>query len=341
VLRGQDIVRREHVEPDGTPRGVGLAHLRWRRTHVVGLALVVMTASAYSVMDVTAKLAYRAGLDIQTLLALRFLAAGGILALLVFAFGLRPRPTLSRSIRLLMLGGAGYALESFLLNSAIIRMPVSAVILIFYAYPAMIALLAVTLRNERLGAAKAFALGLSIVAVALLLSFPVHGMTRVGMLLSLGAAAAFAVYAFIAERAMTGVHPLAFSSLILLGAGGSVAAVGYVAGWRPTGLGIASGGWILLHTLLIGLAVVGFLGAMDQLGAVGAAVGNTLEPAITVVLSIAVLGERIGLLQIAGGVLLIVAISLLPLFRRGAPVSLGEDPMVAGGYLTPPPPRDA
>jgi len=267
-------------------------------------------------MDVTSKLAFRSGLTVETLLAARFLAAAAVLFLLVLTLDLQPRPRLRQALGILLLGACGYAVESILLNSAFLRMPVSAAILIFYIYPAIIALFAVTIRKERLGIPKAIALSLSLVAVALLLSFPVHGMTVPGLLLALGAAAAFATYALVAERTVGGVHPLVFSAFVLVGAGSSVAIVGRLTGSVPVGLGLASGRWILLHTLLIGLAVVGFLGAMKSLGAVGAAMGITMEPALAVALSVLVLGEHVGAPQIVGGALLIVAISLLPLFRR-------------------------
>ncbi len=320
---------RSKVEPVREKSRGGLAAtLRWDRAHLSGLALVVLTASAYALMDVTAKLAYRGGLTIETLLATRFLGAGALAWIVVWVMRLRPLPRRSRGMTVAVLGGVGYAAESTLLNEALFRMPVSTVILIFYVYPALVAIFAVAIGLERISIGKAAAVGLSLLGVSVLLSFPVHGMTLAGVLFALGAAAAFAAYAVIAQRAVAGIHPLAFSGLVLLGAGTTIAFVGIAKATYPVGLGTAAGAWVIVHTILICIAVTGFLAAMTRLGATGASIGNTLEPAIAVILSVVVLDERFGGLQFVGAALLLLAIAMLPLFRSNEPLVTAEEPVV-------------
>jgi len=281
-----------------------------------GIGFTVLTASAYASMDVTAKLAYRGGLNVATLLAVRFLGAGLMLLLLGQALGVGPRPSGRHALRLLALGAVGYATESFLLNSALHRMAVGPVILIFYAYPSIVAVTAFLIGREGMTPRKLTALVLSIVGVSILLSFPTKGMNVPGVLLALGAAIAFATYTLVAERAIEGVHNLLFSGFVLLGAGTSIATFGTGLGTVHMGMRAASWGWVFLHLLLISLAVVALMGAITRLGATRASIGNTLEPALAVVLATIVLGERLGPLQILGGLVLVVAIALLPLAGR-------------------------
>jgi drug/metabolite transporter (DMT)-like permease len=287
-----------------------------RSPNVAGIGYVLVTASAYAAMDVTAKLAYESGLNVPTLLAVRFLGAGLILLAVAAALGASPRLSRRQVLTLLVLGAAGYALESFLLNSALHAMAVGPVILIFYAYPSVVAVSALVIGRERINRFKLAALVLSLFGVATLLAFPTEGMNGEGVVFALGAAIAFAMYALVAEHVIRGVHKLLFSGVVMLGAGMSIGALGVGFGVVHLGVGVASWGWILLHLGLISVAIVALMGAITRLGATRASIGNTLEPALAVVFAAIVLGERLGPLQIVGGLVLLVAIALLPLGGR-------------------------
>jgi drug/metabolite transporter (DMT)-like permease len=287
-----------------------------RSPNVAGIGYVLVTASAYAAMDVTAKLAYESGLNVPTLLAVRFLGAGLILLAVAAALGASPRLSRRQVLTLLVLGAAGYALESFLLNSALHAMAVGPVILIFYAYPSVVAVSALVIGRERINRFKLAALVLSLFGVATLLAFPTEGMNGEGVVFALGAAIAFAMYALVAEHVIRGVHKLLFSGVVMLGAGMSIGALGVGFGAVHLGVGVSSWGWILLHLGLISVAIVALMGAITRLGATRASIGNTLEPALAVVFAAIVLGERLGPLQIVGGLVLLVAIALLPLGGR-------------------------
>lgn len=284
-----------------------------RSPNVAGIGYVLVTASAYAAMDVTVKLAYESGLNVPTLLAVRFLGAGLILLALAAVLGATPRLSRRQVLTILLLGAAGYALESFLLNSAFHAMTVGPVILIFYAYPSIVAVSALVIGRERMNRFKLTALVLSLIGVATLLAFPTEGMNGEGIVFALGAAVAFAMYALVAEHVVKGVHKLLFSGVVMFGAGMSIAAFGVAFGAVHLGVGASSWGWILLHVGLISVAIMALMSAITRLGATRASIGNTLEPALAVVFAAVVLGERLGPLQIVGGLFLLVAIALLPL----------------------------
>lgn len=72
---------------------------------------------------------------------------------------------------------------------------------------------------------------------------------------------------------------------------------------------------MVLHLVLVSVAVVASIGSITRLGATRASVGNTLEPALAVVLATVVLGDRLGPFQVLGGVILVIAVALLPFAR--------------------------
>lgn len=288
----------------------------WRKPVVLGLAFSVLGAAAYSGLDVTGKMAFENGLNVTTLLSLRFVGAGIAVLILAQALSKERLPQRRVLFRFFALGAFAYALESFLLNSSISRMPVAAVILIFYAYPSIVAVLAFVVNREPLGGVKLVALLLGVLGIAILLGFPMEGMTATGVTLALGAALAFAAYAIVAEKEVREVNPILFSGVVLLGAGVSITLIGSATRSVHVGVALDAAGWVILHMLLIATGVVAFAAAITKLGATRAAIGNTIEPGLTVILAIAFLGERPRVLQLVGGGLLVCAIVLLPRSTR-------------------------
>jgi drug/metabolite transporter (DMT)-like permease len=81
-------------------------------------------------------------------------------------------------------------------------------------------------------------------------------------------------------------------------------------------------GWLAVLAIAIVctvLAVAFFLAGLERLGPVRASVFSTLEPATTLVLAAALLGEQLTLLRIAGGALILGAVLLLSRHEVGSP----------------------
>jgi drug/metabolite transporter (DMT)-like permease len=73
-------------------------------------------------------------------------------------------------------------------------------------------------------------------------------------------------------------------------------------------------GWVALAGVALictVVAVATFFAALSRLGPADTAVLSTVEPVISVGVAAAVLGERLGGLQVAGGVLVLVAVAAL------------------------------
>jgi drug/metabolite transporter (DMT)-like permease len=87
-------------------------------------------------------------------------------------------------------------------------------------------------------------------------------------------------------------------------------------GWA-VGVGIA-----LIPTMI---AISLFLAGLPRVGAARAALLSTWEPVVTVFLAVVVLGDRLSLVQVLGGVLVIVAVIVVQaahLWRPGLPIAL-------------------
>ena len=111
----------------------------------VGSIFCLLSAAGFGAMAVFGKLAYHAGVSVDTLLLVRFGLAGALLLALALARGaLR---NLSRRAVLvgLAMGACGYAAQAGLYFSALSRIDASLVALILYVYPVLVMTSAIAL----------------------------------------------------------------------------------------------------------------------------------------------------------------------------------------------------
>jgi drug/metabolite transporter (DMT)-like permease len=275
---------------------------------------VLLSAVAFGTLAIIAKLGYRAGLQPAQLLSLRFLIAGvGMLLVALVArqnpFRLPPRTVLT----LLGMGAIGYFVQSTTFFFALQSLPASLVELILYSYPALVVLATWLVFRERIPRLQLAALAGSFTGVVLLVG-GVSFAGGPGLLLAIASPLFFTVYILVGARVMAGVPGIAAGSLSIIGTGISWTITALVTGTfrLPTG----SAQWtIVLAMALVPtmFAISAFLAALPRIGASRAALLSTVEPVVTVTLAFALLGDRFGLLQAAGAVLILASAVLLQL----------------------------
>lgn len=277
-----------------------------------GVALASLSVLVYALIPVGIALAVSDGVPLPAIYAGRTVLALGVVVLL--ARRLRrpgpsrwtPRPGDRR--RLALVGGSAYCAQMVLYFASLTRLDVSVAGVLAYAYPALVALGAVAVGLERLGARQLVSLALSMLGITLVVGTGApSSMDPVGVLMALGSAVAYAVYILSTSGPSSRVGPLASSAWVLTGA--TVISVALLAVWPPGPFPLLAGtGWLLLHGLvLLPVAVTCFLVALSSLGAVRLSIFDTLQPAITALAGVVVLGERLGWWQVAGAALVLVA----------------------------------
>jgi len=260
-------------------------------------------------MGVLAKQAYASGVSVTDLLAVRFALAAPLL------WGLVALKRAAVDRHALLAGGAlglvAYALEAGLFFAALERMDAAVASLVLYTYPALVTLAAVLTGRERADRRRVVALLVASAGVALvLLGGPLGGggVEPLGALLALGAAAGYAGYILLADRAGAGDSPLAFSASVCTGALLTFTLAALVRGGLEVGPGL---GWIAaIAVVCTVMPLVAFLAGLARVGPATASILSTAEPAFTVALAFLVLGETLGAVQLLGGGLVLGAVLL-------------------------------
>jgi drug/metabolite transporter (DMT)-like permease len=273
-----------------------------------GALFVAASALSFGAMPIFARAAYADGVDPRSLLLLRFTNSGALLWGLVLVRR-SPVPRGRTLWTLVGMGGIGYAGQSFSYFTALTLASAGLVALLLYLYPALVALIARVALQHPLSRLQLFAIGMSLVGSILTIGRAGDG-SPLGVFFAVLAALIYSVYITVGAR-LPRASAAASSAIVTTSAGIVFAAVGALAGIR---LPMTAAGWGgVLGVALVGtvLAIGFFLAGLERIGAVKASIYSTLEPAFTVLLAAAFLGERVTPLRVGGGALILAAVLLL------------------------------
>jgi drug/metabolite transporter, DME family len=269
-------------------------------------------------------------------------AVSSVLALLVFlALGtaLRKVPITRLSsiprtewLQLVVMGGfvAGTTISLFY---AFERTTIAAALIVFYTFPAWVAIAAVPLFGEHLGLRKLGAIALSGLGLVMLVAAPADGPAGIDLLgvgLALAASLCQTGFALVGAGGFRSVPPLQSAALLRLF---SVAIYGVVL--VPLMIALGQGrtvidpvdsadAWVLiLMAGVVGAAIpaVLIIAGYRRLGPTRGAVLMLVEPVTGVLLAALLLAEQPTPVQLAGGVLVLVGaalVQLTPVSRSGA-----------------------
>jgi drug/metabolite transporter (DMT)-like permease len=271
--------------------------------------MVLASATGFGTLAIFAKLGYASGLGTEQLLAFRFVLAAFGMWVLAMVFGQSPlRLERKRLLTLVGLGAIVYTGQSLTYFIALRTLPASLVVLIAYIYPSLVVVAGWLFLHRAVSAWYGVALAASFLGVALLVG-GAHFQLAWALVFAIAWPPIYTGYILIGERVMSAAPALAASAVIMSGAAFAFCVLAVLnqqlalprnAGGWAVGVGIA-----LLPTML---AISLFMAGLPRVGAARAALLSTWEPVVTVLLAVLVLGDRLSLVQVAGGVLVLLAV---------------------------------
>jgi drug/metabolite transporter (DMT)-like permease len=282
--------------------------------------MALISATAFGSLSILAKLAYAAGLGTYQLLAFRFVLAGtGMLAL---GFVVRQNPlrlTRRRLLTLFALGAVFYTGQSLTYFTALRSLPASLCVLIVYIYPSLVVIAGWLFMRRAVSGWHGIALAGSFAGLVLLVGGAQFRLSW-ALLFAIAAPVIYTAYILVGERVMASVPAVAASAVIMSGAAVAFCILAALDaqfalpkttnGWA-VGLGIA-----LLPTMI---AISFFMAALPRIGGARAALLSTLEPVITVLLAVVLLGDRLSGVQVIGGGLVLSAVVVVQAAHMWSP----------------------
>ena len=296
------------------------------RRPVLGYAMVWTAALLFAVNGTVSKVILESGVSSTRLVQAR--TTGALLVLGVVLALLAPgtlRVTRAELPFLVLFGAVGVAFVQWLYFVAIHRLPVGIALLIQYLGPLLVVLWARYAMHEPVRRRIWLALALAFAGLTFLVEVW-EGLTLdgLGVLAALAAAAAFAVYLLLAERAVGRRDPFSLSLYGFLFAAAFWAAVRPLWGFPAESLGddasllgnLAGSElpvWILTAWLIVLGTIVPFglvVWALRHLPATRVGIVAMLEPLVATLVAWAWLDERLNAVQLLGGTIVLAGIVL-------------------------------
>ncbi len=271
-----------------------------------GAVLLVLSALGFGLLPIFALFAYQGGMNVSTLLFIRFfLAAAVLFSYLIIKYKKIVIHT-KELFFLFVLGGICYNLQARFYFSSIQYIPASLASLLVYTNPMMVAVLSFLIDKEKLTKKMAGSMIISFIGLMMILGTSIGKMNGLGIVLALGAAFIYAVYIVFGNHVVKKLPPLVAISFITLFSSIGVFALGLINGdisfnfeaeaWFP------AAGLVLLSTVL---AMLFFFRGMELLGPSKASIISMMEPVFTVVFSTLLFHDRLSSVQLTGGVLVL------------------------------------
>ena len=334
-----------------------------QRSSLMGIAIVMISAAMFGMLAPVTRFSYEMGLAPLAFITWRSLVgmvgAGGLVAWRLARNPVAPgqvdqgplRARLHASARLgrrpglaLLAAASGGFLVNVGMFVAFQRIPVAVVLLTFYTYPALMALVAVALGRERMDRARAVALGLASLGALLVVATQpgdaALGLDLLGVGLALMAAAGQTVFVTVSRDGFPAVRTdvamtivLAFIAVagalaaVLAGTGGSLG--------EPLGKPLLLGLLVFAGLFTAAIPSIMLLAGIRRLGGVRAGILMLIEPMVGVVLAALLLAEPLQPVSLVGGLAILAAAVILtraPIERGSASVPAGGVPPGAGSF---------
>ena len=283
-------------------------------TGLTALVPALTAAASFSVADILLKVIYASGMDVLTLVSLR-----GMLVVAFFWIWLRLSPPTrwhTNKERAVALGlGVLFAMTMYGLLKAIQLLPVSIAILAYFIYPLLTGIAAAMTGVERLGWRALLTAATAFLGLALMLGQQIGALSLAGLAYAFGAAV-LRVSSLLGTRAwlsgtdarVTTWYSMVPSTAMFL------VALAMVGEWH---LPATLWGWgaffgaaltTTLSTLLIYMSA-------NTVGPFRTALVMNLEPLLTLIFSMILLGEVLTLVQLLGAAVMIGALCTFQFVR--------------------------
>lgn len=279
----------------------------------LGFLLMAVSAIGLAIATIMMKvLPAEANMTPGQIAVWRFLIAAPLMWLILWIRKGEARVVPAQTPRLLLLGGI-YSMASLLALTSLNRLPSSIYVIIVFFYPSLIVVYHLVRRQP---VPRLWWLGLPLTLVGLVLTVSHFGqpvtLDAIGILLTILNGLAMAIYMLWSEKVFSGVSDRQLGSTwVMTGAMAVGLLLIFLFGFKTPD---TVKGWAMLFTLgVVGTLIPIFAMnvGIQMLGSARSSMISTLQPVVTVLISMIFLQEVLSTTQWIGGIMVIFAILLL------------------------------
>ncbi len=278
-----------------------------------GIVLIILSAFAFGLMPTFSKLALQEGLDISSLLALRFIIASVVVWGYILIKKISFKTSLSHFFYLILISVGGYAATSISYFTALSYISSYVVVILLYLHPSFIVMYEIIFLRKKKNSKKILALIVSTLGIILIVWSDNVSISVIGILLSFLSAFFYTFYILgLQEKRTKAMNPIVVTGYILL-----FSAISFLLKSLFTNTFYLSSSingilYVVAFSLVSTVfAIFAFCIGVRLIGASRAAIISTLEPVFATILGVTLFEENLTLYSLIGGLLIIVAIIIL------------------------------
>jgi drug/metabolite transporter (DMT)-like permease len=276
---------------------------------IKGIFYIAIASIAFGIMPILAKLAYKGGANAINTLALRFTFSSIILFIYIKTKKLSLRVSKEQIKLILFMGVIGYSMTSILLFVSYNYIDVGIAGMILHTYPLMVMILSIIIYKEKFKLKKFLYLMVTTIGVFIMLDVKVGNINTVGVILVLLSALCYAIYVLGASNDKVkniDSYVMTFYISIISAIVGSTTGIVTNSFNNPINFyGIIA--ILLIAFISTVVALMAFLKGVKLIGPTNSAIFSALEPIVSLVLGVIVLGESISIKIIIGSTIIIFA----------------------------------
>lgn len=285
--------------------------------NLTGILLVILAAVCFGFMGLFFSWPRTSAgrVSVEMILFLRFAIAGVVMSVILLLRGSRV-PSGSTLLGLIGMGAVLYVGESLFFFHALDHIPLGIVSLLLYVYPVVVTAFAWLFWKERLGRARLLALALAIVGLTLTIGPTIldegqalspHSVPALGVALGLGCCVSYAMYILVGGALTRRAGAISASTVVIISAAAAFGAIVLV---RGDALPATTEAWLgvcLLAVVSTVIPITAVLFGLERIGPVQTSMLSTLEPVVTVIVGAMLMNQKLTIIQVSGGTLIVFA----------------------------------
>lgn len=278
-----------------------------------GILYIILSACAFGIMPILAKLSYRGGANTYTTLFLRFFFAAIMLLYYLKSKGISMKLTRKQLFLVLIIGVFGFTFTTVSLFMSYNYISIGMASMIFYTYPSIVTLLAYLVYKEKVYKRKIISLLISLVGIYILIDTGSVSFNLKGIILAGTATLLYSLYVLGAShKEFRNINSYVLTFYISCAS----AAVMFGAANFTSNFNIHISFYALVAILLLAfistvVALMAFLEGVRIIGPSKASIYSIIEPIVGLILGTLILREPISARIVIGSIMIVLSVVVL------------------------------
>jgi drug/metabolite transporter (DMT)-like permease len=285
--------------------------------YIVGILLVILSGICYGFTPVLAVYAYQGGATVSEYVFLRYVVASAVYLLYITIYKRNIFSMLGTiPVVLLLAAGTSQAVAAYLYMSAVKSISAGLAAVLFYTYILWVAVWGFVFNKERLKLSGIAGVALAVIGLVMVVGVSWGKISTIGIFMGLAAALALSGFVMTSNGAMKKLEPIAASAFICILTAAPLFLLGSATGTLNYQMSTVAWLACVATGIFTSIALFAFMAGMKLVGSTTASVLCTAEPVTAVVFSALLLSQKMTILQLLGGLVILIGAVLVVTSKR-------------------------